>query len=172
MTDEPQACRVCLTITELRCASEGASLERSLKKLEGVRDATVNPLVERIWMEVDRLPRLESIVRLVASRGYSVDISDVRMTTWISGSPARLAEMRCELSSLPNVTYYGLGRPTGRVELGLALGAEWEKSLRDVCARLCEAPARSETDKSEVEERTAAIMIDRRFPEPPGGTGA
>ncbi|NIM49601.1 MAG: hypothetical protein GTO22_10165, partial [Gemmatimonadales bacterium] len=53
---------MCLTVSGLRCASEGAPLERALKQVEGVRDATVDPLRERVSIEVDKLPRLEGIL--------------------------------------------------------------------------------------------------------------
>lgn len=130
--------RVCLTVSGLRCASEGAPLERALKQVEGVRDATVDPLRERVSIEVDKLPRLEGILSILGRRGCSVDTGAVWVTTWVAGSPDRMAMLTRELLGYAGVTHCRVGLPTGRLELTLALDTGWEEAVRDVCARLCE----------------------------------
>lgn len=139
--DASSGFRVCLTISGLRCASEGAPLERALKRLDGVRDATVNPLRDRISIEVDRLPRLEVVVRMLASRGYSIGTGEVQVTTWIDASRTRLGALRRELLERVGVGYCRVGSPTGRVDLGISIRPRWEITLREVCTRLREAAA-------------------------------
>lgn len=131
--------RVCLTISELGCASEGAPLERTLRKLDGVRGAAVNPMRDTVSIEVDALPWLEEVIRILERRGYSVHMAEARVTTWLVGSSGRLEALRRELLDLPHVTHCRIAIPTGRVELGVSLRGEWQHSLRDVCTRLCAA---------------------------------
>lgn len=141
MADRSSGFRVCLTISGLRCACEGAPLERALKAQEGVQDATVNPLRDRASLEVDMLPRLEGILQLLASRGYPVDTSEVQITTWIGSASTQLAGLKQELLGFTNVTYCRVATPTGRVELGFALRTGWERALRDMCTLLRRATA-------------------------------
>lgn len=136
VSDQPLVYQVRLRISGIRCVSEGAPLERALRRFEGVRDATVNALIEGVWLQVDKLWRIEGILRLLVKRGYSVDMHDVSVTIWIRGSPIGLEGLRHELSSFPHVTYCRLERPAGRLELGLALVGAWERSLREICATL------------------------------------
>jgi copper chaperone CopZ len=128
---------VCLSISEIRCAADAVPLERALKRLDGVQDASVNPLRSRVWVEVDILPRLERILRLLNGRGYSVDTTEVHITTWIPGFRS-FPDLSRELLRLPHVTYC-VGTPIGRLELGFACGSGWEQGLREVCSRLCRA---------------------------------
>lgn len=116
---------------------EGARLERALRRLEGVRDATVNAPRERVTIEVDRLPRLEPILRMLGARGYTVAIGQVQVATWIAARRVRLLELRSQLLDFPAVMYCRAGCATGRLDFGLELGENWEVDVRRVCTWLC-----------------------------------
>lgn len=132
------AFRVCLTVTGLRCASEGAPLERALRRVQGVSDATVNPLRSRVALEVDRLFRLPEILRVLGNRGYSIDTGEVRATVWFDGAPEELHEIGLRLGSFPGVSYCRVGTPTGRFDLAFSLEKGWEERVENVCTWICE----------------------------------
>lgn len=71
--------RITLDVSGLRCAAEGAPLERALAALAGVRRATVNPLLERVYIEVSSLTAIGSVVEAVEQRGYRVESSQVKV---------------------------------------------------------------------------------------------
>ncbi len=151
--------RVCLTVSGLRCASEGAPLERALKRLDGVRDASVNALRDRISLEVDRLVRLEAILRILGRRGYSVDTGEVRVTAWIGGAPEQLLAVRKVLLEFDGVSYCRVSFPTGRLDLALTLDAGWEEAVRKVCDWLCDAAASGSLSGS-AQDKTNPIVQD------------
>ncbi len=129
--------RVWLTVSGFGCASEAASLERALNKIEGIQDVTANPLRDKLAVEVDSLARIEAVLSVLERRRYSVD-TDVRVTTWLGGGPERLTTVRNQLLEYAGVTYCRVARPTGRFEFGIALGTGRESTLREICTWLCE----------------------------------
>ncbi|NIW37899.1 MAG: hypothetical protein GWN32_15845 [Gemmatimonadetes bacterium] len=129
---EPLASDVRLKISGIRCASEAVPLERALERLEGASAATVNPLLEYVWLRVESLAQLEGAVRLLVRRGYSVDPNDVAVTVRLPGAPANLEQLRRQLSSLRCVAQCRVARRAGRLELELALGDEWETALDEM----------------------------------------
>ncbi len=131
--------RLYLSVSGLRCASEGSTLERALNKVDGARDATINPLRSQVFVEVDKLYRLEAILGILGRRGYSVDGGEVRVTTWFPGPPERLQWLERRLLEFAGVTSCRVAEPTGRLELSLSLSTGWEAAVRDVCRWLCES---------------------------------
>ncbi len=144
----PVGFRVCLSISGLRCASEGAPLERELEKLSGVRDATVNPLREKLAIEVDALTRVQNVVDTLAERGYAVSRGEIRITTWIGGSHRHLADLRHEMMGFGAVTYCGFALATGRFDLRVAMDEGWQPVLHAICRRLCAAGTAQETRRN------------------------
>lgn len=140
ITDASQGFRVCLSVYGVRCASDAVPLERMLRRLDGVRDATVNALRSRVWIEVDMLARLEPVVQLLGDRGYAVDTSQVQVTTWLPGSRPTDPDLERDLLMIRNVTYCAR-TPTGRVEVGFTFGPGWPGDLKRACLRLCQAAA-------------------------------
>ncbi len=149
------AFRLCLTVSGLRCASDGSTLERALKKVDGTRDATVNPIRCQVFVEVDKLVRLEAILGILGRRGYAVDSGDVRVTTWYSGPVERLAWLERRLLQFAGVTSCRVAEPTGRLELSISLRKGWEEAVRDVCQWLCKE-AESEAVNVDAREGTMA----------------
>jgi cation transport ATPase len=143
--------RVCLSISGLRCASEGAPLERALRRIEGVQDATVNPLRDRVSVVVDALTQIDAVIQVLAARGYPVDPGEICVTTWLS-DPKRLRELKRELLAAPAVTFYTIAAATGRVELRLTMNPGWELALHAVCEQLCAAAARERTSGTPLAE--------------------
>lgn len=131
--------RVCLDITGVCCDADAVPLERALSSIDGVGDALVNAPRSRVWVEVDVLPRLQRILRLLSDRGYSVDTTEVHVITWIP-EVRSFQTLRGDLLRIPHVTYC-VGTAMGRVRLGFACRPGWEEALKEVCDRLCRAVA-------------------------------
>jgi Cu+-exporting ATPase len=69
----PETKQLTLPITGMSCANCAATVERSLKKLNGVADAVVNLSSERVLVTFDpRALRLEDLVERVEHAGYGV----------------------------------------------------------------------------------------------------
>ena len=71
--------RITLDVSGLRCAAEGAPLERALAALAGVRSVAVNPLLERVYVEAGSLAAIGSVVEAVEKHGYRVESSHVEV---------------------------------------------------------------------------------------------
>ncbi len=108
---QPPGFRVCLSISGLHCASKGAPLERALRRIEGIWDATVNPLRDRVSVVADALTRIDAVIQVLAARGYPVDPGDIGVTAWLNGVE-RLRELEHELLATPAVTSYKITEAT------------------------------------------------------------
>ncbi len=84
--------RITLAISGLRCAADGAPLERALAALAGVRSAAVNPLLERVYVEVGSPAQVGRVVETLENRGYRVESSHVE----VRGGRKELKESRRE----------------------------------------------------------------------------
>ena len=76
MTDQ----RFTLPITGMTCANCAANIERGVKKLEGVADASVNFAAENAAITIDpKLLQLEDVVAKIHASGYGVTTARVEM---------------------------------------------------------------------------------------------
>ncbi len=136
---EAPGCRVCLVISGLSCASEAAPIERRLSALDGVKRASVSPLRDRVYVDVERLVQVERVVERLEDLGHPVDSGLLQVTTWIAGPTGRLDQLRERLLASNNVVYCNAFGPTGRLHLGLELRGEWKIAAHDICRLLCQA---------------------------------
>ncbi len=52
----------------MTCASCVARVEKALKKVEGVQEASVNLATEQAWVQADNSVNVEDLIRAVKSR--------------------------------------------------------------------------------------------------------
>lgn len=62
-----------LTISGMHCASCAANVERSLKKINGVKNASVSLLTKKGFLESDNEIPDEEIRKAVSRTGYRLD---------------------------------------------------------------------------------------------------
>ena len=76
MTEE----KFTLPITGMTCANCAANIERGVKKLKGVADASVNFAAENAAVTIDpKLLKLEDVVEKIQASGYGVTTAKVEM---------------------------------------------------------------------------------------------
>lgn len=63
--DVPKAAPVELSIEGMTCASCVARVEKALKKVDGVQEATVNLATEQAWVQTDSSVNVEDLIRAV-----------------------------------------------------------------------------------------------------------
>ena len=64
--------KVKLSISGLHCASCASNIERSLKKVFGVKEVTVSAVTNKAFVEVDEKTSKEEMKKAVAKAGYKV----------------------------------------------------------------------------------------------------
>ena len=64
--------KVKLLISGMHCASCASNIERSLKKVSGVREIAVSALTNKAFVEVDEKTSDEEIKKAVSRAGYKV----------------------------------------------------------------------------------------------------
>ena len=98
------AARIALPITGMSCAACAARIEKTLKRKEGVRAASVNFAVHRASVEYDpRQTDTPTLVEAIRDAGYdTAGASEARFKVRSAGDPARL---EVELRRLPGVLH-------------------------------------------------------------------
>ena len=61
-----------VTIDGMHCASCATNIERSVKKVAGVKDVTVSVITKKAFVEVDDAVKEDAIKAAVAKAGYKV----------------------------------------------------------------------------------------------------
>ncbi len=135
----------------VRCVAGAAALERELSTVEGVLHAAVRARRDRVYVEMNRLAPVDTVVRLLAAHGYRVGEGLVRATVWVDASEERLKALRDEVAAWPCVSYFRIYAPTERVDLGLKLHGDWQRALPELCRRLCEARTGDVHNRSETQ---------------------
>lgn len=88
-TRHPDTERVDLPITGMTCASCAARIEKSLKKAEGVTDATVNLATERATVHFDpAVTGVDNIVCTIRDTGYDAIVPSARQAVASAGPVA------------------------------------------------------------------------------------
>ncbi len=64
--------KVKLSISGMHCASCASNIERSLKKVFGVKEVTVSAVTNKAFVEVDEKTSKEEMKKAVAKAGYKV----------------------------------------------------------------------------------------------------
>lgn len=60
-----------LTISGMHCASCGTNIERSVKKVPGVKDVTVSVMTKKAFVEGEKIPK-EELKKAVEKVGYKL----------------------------------------------------------------------------------------------------
>lgn len=82
--DVPKAAPVELSIEGMTCASCVARVEKALKKVDGVQEATVNLATEQAWVQADASVNVEDLIRAVKKAGYDAKASEkIKMSSSI-----------------------------------------------------------------------------------------
>lgn len=61
-----------ISISGMHCGSCAANIERSLRKISGVKEVTVNAIINKAFLEGDEKVSDEEIKKAVAKAGYKV----------------------------------------------------------------------------------------------------
>lgn len=61
-----------ILISGMHCASCASNIERSLKKVKGIQNITVNPVANKAFIEVDEKVSEDDIIAAISKVGYKV----------------------------------------------------------------------------------------------------
>jgi len=64
--------KIKLSISGMHCASCASNIERSLKKVSGVKEVTVSAVTNKAFVEIDEKTSDEEMRKAVARAGYKV----------------------------------------------------------------------------------------------------
>ena len=64
--------KVKLTIQGMHCASCASNIERSLKKIQGVKEVSVNTITNKAFVSIDEKVSEEEMRKAVSRAGYKV----------------------------------------------------------------------------------------------------
>ena len=109
---------ITLPITGMTCANCVATVERSIKKVEGVSQAVVNLSSERATVEFDpQVANLEAVVKRVEKAGYGVATAeaDLQVTGLSDDNDARRLEKR--LAGMEGVSPVSINIVTGMARI-------------------------------------------------------
>ena len=157
MTDSKQ---VVLPVTGMTCANCVATIERNLKKLEGVQNTVVNLASERAVVDFDPAAlSLDSIIGRIEKAGYGVATGEFEMEIkhlGDAGDSQRLENGLRKIEGVKSVSV-NLASEKARVEYipTLVSQAELRKSARQLGFELIEFTG--ETEDAEANARAAEI---------------
>jgi Cu+-exporting ATPase len=151
-----------LPITGMTCANCAATVERSLRKLEGVRDASVNFASERATVRFDpTVLREDALAGRIQEIGYGVATSKVELPlTGMTCANCAATIERTLQSRVPGVVSASVNFATERATVEYVPGAVTRRDLiraiEDAGYGVVEAPP-EEMEDAEAEARRAEI---------------
>ena len=95
--DVPKAAPVELSIEGMTCASCVARVEKALKKVDGVQDATVNLATEQAWVQADNSVNVEDLIRAVKKAGYDAKASEKNQDEQLDKKASELDQLKKDL---------------------------------------------------------------------------
>jgi Cu+-exporting ATPase len=111
--------RLELPITGMSCASCAANLERGLRDLTGVEEASVNFATSRAAVRFDpKLLDTAALVEAVRSSGYDVAVSSVELQVQGMSCASCVLKIERSLLDLPGVLKASVNLATGKVSVG------------------------------------------------------
>ncbi len=124
-----------LPITGMTCANCVATVERSLKKLDGVKSATVNLASERASVEYDpQIADQEAMLARIRSVGYDVAVGEADLLIQRLGDDNDARRLEKALSSLEGVVDVNVNLATERARVRyiptVATQAEIRRAVR------------------------------------------
>ncbi|MFH4310762.1 copper ion binding protein, partial [Acinetobacter baumannii] len=95
--DVPKAAPVELSIEGMTCASCVARVEKALKKVDGVQEATVNLATEQAWVQADASVNVEDLIRAVKKAGYDAKASEKNQDEQLDKKASELDQLKKDL---------------------------------------------------------------------------
>ena len=95
--DVPKASPVELSIEGMTCASCVARVEKALKKVDGVQEATVNLATEQAWVQADASVNVEDLIRAVKKAGYDAKASEKNQDEQLDKKASELDQLKKDL---------------------------------------------------------------------------
>lgn len=95
--DVPKAAPVELSIKGMTCASCVARVEKALKKVDGVQEATVNLATEQAWVQADASVNVEDLIRAVKKAGYDAKASEKNQDEQLDKKASELDQLKKDL---------------------------------------------------------------------------
>lgn len=95
--DVPKAAPVELSIEGMTCASCVARVEKALKKVDGVQQATVNLATEQAWVQADASVNVEDLIRAVKKAGYDAKASEKNQDEQLDKKASELDQLKKDL---------------------------------------------------------------------------
>ncbi|NUF22429.1 copper-translocating P-type ATPase [Acinetobacter oleivorans] len=95
--DVPKAAPVELSIEGMTCASCVARVEKALKKVDGVQEATVNLATEQAWVQADVSVNVEDLIRAVKKAGYDAKASEKNQDEQLDKKASELDQLKKDL---------------------------------------------------------------------------
>ncbi|HIE0669547.1 TPA: heavy metal translocating P-type ATPase [Acinetobacter nosocomialis] len=95
--DVPKAAPVELSIEGMTCASCVARVEKALKKVDGVQEATVNLATEQAWVQADNSVNVEDLIRAVKKAGYDAKASEKNQDVQLDKKASELDQLKKDL---------------------------------------------------------------------------
>ncbi len=155
-----------LPITGMTCANCVATVERNLKKVNGVRTASVNLSSERATIEFDpTLTGLDDLIRRVERAGYSVATGEANLLIQRLGDDNDARRLEKALTSLDGVLHAQVSFASERARIQYIPTLVSQADLRSVISSVGFNVVQSdeETEDAEAEARQAEIAQQRYY---------
>jgi Cu+-exporting ATPase len=111
--------RLDLPVTGMSCASCAANVERALRKLDGVREASVNLATSRASVVFEpRLLSIPDLVKAVRDSGYDVAVASEELSVEGISCASCVLKIEKALLALPGVVEASVNLALGRVKVG------------------------------------------------------
>ena len=161
---EPQ--HVTLPITGMTCANCVATVERSLKKVNGVQSATVNLSSERATVEFDpSLAGLDDLIARVERAGYGIAAGEADLIIQRLSDDNDARRLQKTLSALPGVLEAAVNFASGRAHVRYLPTMVSQMDLRRAIrsAGFDALELGGEAEDAEAKARTAEIASQRHY---------
>ncbi|MFH3575406.1 heavy metal-associated domain-containing protein, partial [Acinetobacter baumannii] len=74
-----------------------ARVEKALKKVDGVQEATVNLATEQAWVQADNSVNVEDLIRAVKKAGYDAKASEKNQDVQLDKKASELDQLKKDL---------------------------------------------------------------------------
>jgi Cu+-exporting ATPase len=157
-----------LPITGMTCANCVATVEKGLKKLDGVQEATVNLATERATITYDAAKLKEQdLIERVEKVGYGVPTSTIELPITGMTCANCVATVEKGLKKLPGITDVSVNLATEKATVKYVPGTvdrrEMVKQVEKIGYGVVEAAADEEMEDAERAARMAEVHRQQRL---------
>ncbi len=159
----PDVEQLTLPITGMTCANCVATIERNLKRLDGVATATVNLASERATVEFDR-SRVDQdrIVERIRTAGYGVALGDADIALQRLGDSNDASRLERALLSLPGVMQASVNLATDSAHVRYIPTVVSQSELRSAMRAAGFEPLEAQGEAEDVERSAREREIRRQ----------